>query len=611
MDARTRQEGMLPLKARSLIGPRINSSVLWWFSVIWLGISGVSAHDALAVSERGVRVGEGLPTYSGKSWAVVIGIDRYQAAPRLSYAVADAKALAGVLRGLKFEVTEFYNERATRAALYRELFEQLSDRVAEQDRVLIFFAGHGETKQLRNGKQIGYLLPIDGNPVTLAETGVSMSAIRDLADALPARHVLFLIDACYGGVAGQRFRGIPKMTDSYLREVTRERGRQLITAGGVHQQALEGPEWGHSVFTYYLLQGLEQGLADLNDDGIIPASELYAYLDQRVFSAAVLKGYEQRPELWTMAAERGEFVFMPAGGNVSASKKNSVSTGDETVLRNEAHNFAIEQKRHQTGSTTMNMSSVGTTIDPPRSSEESPLATVRLTDHQSYFPRTVGNQWRYRGELNNGDLSKSTSNNYQNISTIQPMEYFNGELVNVTVETNPGNRGRTVTYYHDDQTGIIVKGWQPSLPIFKEVLPYYAVRFPVEIPSTLSQFQRKNLPSGTDFDGDGKPETIDLAGEYRIAGKETIQVPAGLYTEALRIDFVVTVTAYMTKNGSAMTVMSSGTRWYARNIGMVKEVNQTRTSDASFGHQSRAVGVVEELENFQVASEQNQTGRQY
>lgn len=34
----------------------------------------------------------------GKSWAVIIGIDDYEKAPRLKYAVADAKAMAGVLR---------------------------------------------------------------------------------------------------------------------------------------------------------------------------------------------------------------------------------------------------------------------------------------------------------------------------------------------------------------------------------------------------------------------------------------------------------------------------------------------------------------------------------
>ncbi|MBI5410587.1 MAG: hypothetical protein HZA21_01195 [Nitrospirae bacterium] len=67
---------------------------------------------------------------------------------------------------------------------------------------------------------------------------------------------------------------------------------------------------GHSVFTYYLLEGLTKGLADLNEDGIIPVSELYSYLGSRVFAAAQMKGHTQRPELWSPAAEKGEFVFI-------------------------------------------------------------------------------------------------------------------------------------------------------------------------------------------------------------------------------------------------------------------------------------------------------------
>jgi hypothetical protein len=569
--------------------------MVWCVGIIVMTINLGAISEALAVSERGIRVVEGLHNFSGKSWAVVIGIDQYEAAPRLSYAVADAKALAVALRRFKFEVREFYNERASRAVLYHELFDELSDRVTEQDRVLIFFAGHGETKQLRNGKQIGYLLPADGNLDILAETGLSMSAIRDLADALPAKHVLFLVDACYGGVAGQRFRGIPKMTENYLREVTRERGRQLITAGGVDQQALEGPEWGHSVFTYYLLQGLEKGLADLNDDGIIPASELYTYLDQRVFSAAALKGYAQRPELWTMAAERGEFVFVPA----DTISKTGSSAVEKTVSSKEAISSRTNQADVHSPGKVIN---VTPTLDRAPASEALPPHVTVLESPELYFPRTLGSQWRYRGELSDRDQPvQNARGRYQNVSSIQPMERFNGEMAKVIVETNPGNRGRTVTYFKEDQTGIIVEGWQPSQLIFKEVLPYYAVRFPVEIPSRFSQFQRKNVLSDMDVDGDGKSEAVDVMGESRVIGKETIEVPAGRYADALRIDFVVTITAHMTKDKSTMTMTSSGSRWYARNIGLVKELNETRTSSWPSGHQDRIVSALEELESCAIS----------
>lgn len=268
--------------------------------------------DPRGIKVMGKAPAEYVSEQFGKSWAVVIGIDDYEKAPRLKYATADAKAMTGVLQQQGFQVAALYNQQATKAAIERELGDKLIDRVGENDRVVIFYAGHGETKTARGGKTMGYLLPVQGQQDALSETGISMGRIKELADALPSKQVLFLVDVCYGGIAGQQFRStLPPMTVAYLKMITRERGRQLISAGGPDQQAMESPEWGHSVFTYYLLEGLK-GLADLNDDGIIPASELYSYLDSRVFAAAQMKGHTQRPELWSLAAEKGEFVFVPS-----------------------------------------------------------------------------------------------------------------------------------------------------------------------------------------------------------------------------------------------------------------------------------------------------------
>jgi hypothetical protein len=534
--------------------------------------------EAWAVSERGIRLGEGYHA-AGKSWAVVVGIDDYQKAPRLSYAMADAHALADVLRRLNFEVKEIYNERATRAALYRELFDYLPTQVGEQDRVLIFFAGHGETKLLRNGKQIGYLLPADGDMDNLAESGLSMSAIRDLADTLAAKHVLFLVDACYGGVAGQRFRGIPTMTDSYLKEITRERGRQLITAGGVDQRALEGPEWGHSLFTYYLLQGLDEGLADLNEDGIIPTSELYQYLDQRVFAAAALKGYSQRPELWTMAAERGEFVFVPTAQRRPLPAPLPLAAESANMKMNTVSQL-------ETSSALLQSSSLRDSVSKPGNALKNP---------ESYFMPKPGLRRHYRGEISEGPEHKAVKKQYRNVSSVGAMEPVNGEWVKTTIETNPGNRGRTVTYLQEDNTGILVKGWNPAETIFGEVLPYYAIRFPVEIPSTFSQFDRRNVSSGKDFDGDGKPDNVDMTGEIRIAGKEAVRVPAGSY-DAVRVDFRVSISTSSQPIHSSRSIISSGSRWYAEQIGLVKEMKRTAVTFPGRDSGMGEVHAIEELE---------------
>ena len=303
--------------------------------------------DKRGVKIEGRNAADYVAEQIGKSWAVLIGIDDYEHAPRLHYAVADAKAVADTLAKRGYQVVTLYNTQATKDAIEEELGDKLVDRVGEQDRVVIFYSGHGQTKTVKGGKTQGFLLPVGGEQERLAKTGISMGRIRELAEALPSKHVLFLVDVCYGGIAGTQFKSLlPKYTAEYYKAITKERGRQLITAGGAGQQALEGPEWGHSVFTYYLLEGLNKGLADLNSDGIIPASELYSYLDSRVFAAARMKEHEQRPELWTLAAEKGEFVFFTsATGKPGPARMGTASPGESEALAAERQRLEAERQQ--------------------------------------------------------------------------------------------------------------------------------------------------------------------------------------------------------------------------------------------------------------------------
>lgn len=288
---------------------------------------------------EGKSPAEYLTGRSGETWALVIGIDEYDVMSPLRYAVADAQAMAALFEQQGFQVTTFYNRKATRRGILKELGDNLPARTGENDRVVIYFAGHGETTKAKGGREMGYLMPSNARGDSLADSAISMGLIRDLADALPAKQVLFLIDVCYGGIAGVRFRSTTQdMTEDNIKQIIRERGRQLITAGSGDQLALEGPEWEHSVFTYYLLQGLGKGLADLNDDGVIPASELFAYLDQRVTTTAQLKGHVQRPELWLLAGDKGEFVF-------TTGKKLSAPEAERRPLEAEQQRRPIEEAR--------------------------------------------------------------------------------------------------------------------------------------------------------------------------------------------------------------------------------------------------------------------------
>ncbi len=277
-----------------------------------------------------------------KSWAVVIGINDYErVTPRLHYAANDAEKVAALLKQKGYEVVTLFNRQATRTNILKEMGTKLLKKVGPQDRVLIYFSGHGRDWQVGGGTRRGFLLPIETDPEDLDSTAISMFKVRELANALPAKHVLFLIDACYGGIAGTSKSPTP-IGKLRFEDITREPGRWLITAGGADQEALEVPEWKHGLFTYYLLKGLgydpqrglqTEPLADLNRDGIIPGSELWKYLEDRVYEEGQIRSNPQRPEWWTLAGDKGEFVFLASNGDRVAPMPPSINiTGSNQTV---------------------------------------------------------------------------------------------------------------------------------------------------------------------------------------------------------------------------------------------------------------------------------------
>ena len=59
-----------------------------------------------------------------------------------------------------------------------------------------------------------------------------MNVVADISQRIPAKHILFLMDACYSGLAFARSAPISSQMPDYLNNITSARARQIITAGG-------------------------------------------------------------------------------------------------------------------------------------------------------------------------------------------------------------------------------------------------------------------------------------------------------------------------------------------------------------------------------------------
>jgi peptidoglycan/xylan/chitin deacetylase (PgdA/CDA1 family) len=272
----------------------------------WNG-SGFSVNDT-----RGVQT-VALPKSSEppyrESWAAVIGIDDYQKWPKLRYAANDARAVRDLLiQKYKFKPENVFlllNQDATRQNILSLLGDKLAntDMVKREDRVFVFYAGHGATRKLPSGRDLGYIIPVDADLTSYQGQAISMTNFQDIAEAIPAKHLLFVMDSCYSGLALTRGGGLAPSAN-YLQEISRRVAREMFTAGGADEQVADNGPNGHSVFTWTLLQALD-GRADLNGDGVITATELAAYVAPAVSSLS-----HQTPAFGNMpGSEGGDFIF--------------------------------------------------------------------------------------------------------------------------------------------------------------------------------------------------------------------------------------------------------------------------------------------------------------
>jgi uncharacterized caspase-like protein/peptidoglycan/xylan/chitin deacetylase (PgdA/CDA1 family) len=269
------------------------------------------------------------PGYSD-SWAIVIGIDDYASWPKLQYAVRDARAIRETLIqrfGFSADhVLSLENREATRAGILGAFHDKLAHSgMKKNDRLFVFFAGHGATRQLSSGRDLGYIIPADSDPNKLATDAVPMTELQNIAESLTAKHVLFVMDACYSGLGLTRGAG----SNNFLRDNARRLGRQMLTAGGADQLVADGGPNGHSVFTWTLLQALA-GKGDLNGDGLITATELAAYVAPAVSAVS-----RQTPAFGSLpGSEGGDFVFaLPAEAEFLSAQTSQLS-GEAIALNN-------------------------------------------------------------------------------------------------------------------------------------------------------------------------------------------------------------------------------------------------------------------------------------
>ncbi|MBD2775387.1 eIF2A-related protein [Iningainema tapete] len=265
-----------------------------------------------------------------RNLAVVVGINQYiNCIPVLKTAVNDATKLAHILETkYQYQVLLLLDSEANYAKLYH-LFTTLEKQkflladgstiqLQPDDRILFYFAGHGialDTLDCSDGPA-GYLVPQDARLDDSASL-LPMKRLHDALLTLPCRHLLVILDCCFAGAfrwSGSReaVRRSKMYRERYERFIS-GCAQQVITSAADDEKAADflyrlgqrREHDGHSPFAELLFAALE-GAADLSNDGVITATELYVYLHSELLNISA----RQTPGFCQLKRhDKGEYIF--------------------------------------------------------------------------------------------------------------------------------------------------------------------------------------------------------------------------------------------------------------------------------------------------------------
>ncbi len=188
--------------------------------------------------------------------AFVVGNGAYKNVAQLPNPPIDAKAMAGVLRNVGFEVVEGTN--LTRDKMTEKLLD-FGKKAQGADVALFFYAGHGIAISGTN-----YLLPVDAD--IKSEMDVKLGAAINIDLTLDqtmgdAKVKLVFLDACRDNPFAAKIKSNATRSVSVqqgLAEMKSGEGTLIAFATGPGQTALDGQEGTNSPFTRALIAHITQ-----------------------------------------------------------------------------------------------------------------------------------------------------------------------------------------------------------------------------------------------------------------------------------------------------------------------------------------------------------------
>jgi hypothetical protein len=245
--------------------------------------------------------------------ALVVGISDYTSLQQLDFCKNDGTEVYDVLSSLRYDISRKNKlvGEVKGETLRDAIYDFFDDRRNSLDDTLVFYySGHGVPDV--DGEM--YLASSDTDPDKPYRRGFSFEDLRKRMENTIATRVVVILDCCYSGSAkiskgneedsAKRGRLI---IEQKSRKLPEGQGKYILSSSQSHQEAYALTTGEHSIFTYYLLEGLRGSRESIDSEGNVTPQSLGNYIIRAIMSLPPDERPRQRPLI--KAEESGNVVL--------------------------------------------------------------------------------------------------------------------------------------------------------------------------------------------------------------------------------------------------------------------------------------------------------------
>ncbi|MCC3439080.1 MAG: hypothetical protein EAZ39_09500 [Oscillatoriales cyanobacterium] len=209
-----------------------------------------------------------------KKVALLVGVSNYhqQGISALPSATKDVMAIKQVLQRqdmggfAETDITPLPNpkEKKMKDAIYN-----LFDKCKANDLLLFYFSGHGFKDERGNLFIATPTTETDANKTVRSYTAISASFVHERMTASLCKKQIVILDCCFSGAFT---KGLVLGNKSWA----------VLSSSDDIEYSYAQADSGLSIYTRYLVEGINTGAGDLNNDGKISIDELHRYTKNKV-----------------------------------------------------------------------------------------------------------------------------------------------------------------------------------------------------------------------------------------------------------------------------------------------------------------------------------------